>query len=245
MSIKPIRIVAHRGWSTLFPENSLAAIAAAWAAGAEEVEYDVRLSKDGVPVLCHDATVDRVSTLTGPCGAHTWSELAAADIVGPSGVRYAGMGFAGLAQALDLFGGKMVMNVHIKEAEAVPQAIKLFRERGLGADDYYIAGDVDVLEAARSLAPEIPRCCLAYSRIPDRMLECAIEYGCRRVQFRWDHYDASYVRKCLDLGLLPNLYYADDPDGADRAVEAGIAALLTNDVGPIKLHVKGDGRASA
>ncbi len=223
----------------------MAALAAAYAAGAHEVEYDVRLSKDGVPVLCHDPSVDRVSSLTGPCGAHDWNELAQADIVGPDGERYEGMGFAALGQVLDLLGGKIGMNVHVKEAEAVPHVIRLFRDRGLGTEDYYIAGAVDVLVAARELAPNIPRCCLAQSNDPDRLLEHAVNHACSRVQFRWNHYDASYVQRAVELGFLPNLYYADDPHGAERALDAGIVALLTNDIGPIRLHLERAGRTLA
>lgn len=53
-------VIAHRGYSTGYPENSLAAFEAAVAAGADAIETDVRLSRDGVPVCSHDADLKRL-----------------------------------------------------------------------------------------------------------------------------------------------------------------------------------------
>ncbi|ROR29513.1 glycerophosphodiester phosphodiesterase family protein [Inmirania thermothiophila] len=58
-------VVAHRGFRARYPENTLAAVAAALDAGAHHVEVDVHLSADGVPVLCHDADLARVSGRPG------------------------------------------------------------------------------------------------------------------------------------------------------------------------------------
>jgi len=236
-----VRLVAHRGWSARFPENSLAAFAAALGAGADEIEFDVRHSKDGAALVSHDANVDRVSMLEGPCKAFTMAELKSADMVMADGARFDRMGFASLDEVLELFGGKIVMNIHVKEVAAVETTVRSIHDHGLSHEDCYIAGNIDVLERARALAPQIPRCCLAGDNEPNTQIDHAVEYGCVRAQLRWDRYDRDVVTRCKSLGILPNLYFADDPDGAERAIEAGIIALLTNDVGPIKKHLLGTG----
>jgi len=53
-------LVAHRGYALRYPENTLAACAAAFEAGARNIEVDVQISADGTPFLCHDATLERV-----------------------------------------------------------------------------------------------------------------------------------------------------------------------------------------
>ncbi len=58
-------LVAHRGWPGRYPENSTAGIAAAIAAGARYVEFDVQLTRDGVPVVIHDAGLARTSGQSG------------------------------------------------------------------------------------------------------------------------------------------------------------------------------------
>lgn len=80
------RVYAHRGGSALGPENTIAAFDLGLAAGADGLELDVRLSADGIPVVVHDATLDRTTDATGPVSARTAEELARVD----AGCRFAG-----------------------------------------------------------------------------------------------------------------------------------------------------------
>ena len=68
-------VLGHRGSAGLAPENTLAGIRAAARAGADGIEFDVQLSRDGVPVLIHDETLDRTTDGRGPVAARTRSEL--------------------------------------------------------------------------------------------------------------------------------------------------------------------------
>src|SRR5438309_1688088 len=70
-----IEIAGHRGAAGIAPENTLPSFEAAWAAGVAWVETDVRLTGDGVPVLLHDATLDRTTTGQGAVSALTWDAL--------------------------------------------------------------------------------------------------------------------------------------------------------------------------
>ena len=63
---RPFHVIAHRGASADAPENTLPAFARALALGVVEVELDVQLSRDGVPVLFHDGTLDAKTPLRGP-----------------------------------------------------------------------------------------------------------------------------------------------------------------------------------
>jgi glycerophosphoryl diester phosphodiesterase len=72
-------VFAHRGGCALGPENTLAAFDLGLAAGADGLECDVHLSADGVPVVCHDALLDRTTNASGPISALTAAELARVD----------------------------------------------------------------------------------------------------------------------------------------------------------------------
>jgi glycerophosphoryl diester phosphodiesterase len=72
-------VFAHRGGSALAPENTLAAFDGGLALGADGLELDVHLSRDGVVVVHHDHTLDRTTSLRGPIAARTADELARAD----------------------------------------------------------------------------------------------------------------------------------------------------------------------
>lgn len=75
----PPRLLGHRGAAALAPENTLASIRAAADAGARWVEIDAKLAKDGVPVLIHDAELDRTTNATGLVVALTSVELGRLD----------------------------------------------------------------------------------------------------------------------------------------------------------------------
>jgi len=79
IQIKPL-IIAHRGASFDRPENSFAAFKLAYDQGAEGIETDVHLSKDNVPVLIHDHTVNRVTSQKGLIKQFTFKELKQLDI---------------------------------------------------------------------------------------------------------------------------------------------------------------------
>lgn len=70
-----MRLVGHRGDPRHAPENTLASLEMAWRHGRRAVECDVRASRDGVPVLCHDATLDRVTALRGLVARRSWAVL--------------------------------------------------------------------------------------------------------------------------------------------------------------------------
>jgi glycerophosphoryl diester phosphodiesterase len=67
--------IGHRGLSATFPENTVISFAAALAAGADGIEGDLHLTKDGQVVLMHDDTLDRTTNCTGRVDAHTYAEL--------------------------------------------------------------------------------------------------------------------------------------------------------------------------
>ncbi len=74
-----IYVAAHRGWSSEYPENTMEAFRAALDAGVDQIETDVRITKDGELVLIHDATVDRTTNATGKVCDYTLAELKALD----------------------------------------------------------------------------------------------------------------------------------------------------------------------
>jgi len=232
-----VRLIAHRGWSARFPENSLAAFAAACAAGAHELEFDVRCTADGVPVVCHDPEVDRVSDLSGAVRDLSYRELQHATMRDAGGKPcLTDLGFPTLEQVLALFSDHVGLNIHIKALDDEATALYLLRDRLTlqGRPDVYIAGDEEVLEAACRICPDIPRCCLSRRREPDHLISQALRYRCAGVQFSHKCYDGGHVAAAKAYGLFTNLFFADTCEEVRRALRNGVEAILTNDVGALK-----------
>jgi len=72
-------VIAHRGNSMHAPEDTIESFRQGLALGADGIEFDVRLSADGVPVVIHDPTLDRTTSGTGPVADRTFDELRALD----------------------------------------------------------------------------------------------------------------------------------------------------------------------
>lgn len=94
--------VAHRGYSAVAPENTLPALAAAVLAGATIIEFDVRTTADGVPVVIHDRTVDRTTDGTGPVAELTLEEIRGLDAGAWFSPAYAGNRVPLLEEVIDL-----------------------------------------------------------------------------------------------------------------------------------------------
>jgi len=70
-----LEIIAHRGFSSIAPENTLAAFELAIARGASSIEFDIQLSADSVPVIFHDSTLDRITGVSGKVREQNLSQL--------------------------------------------------------------------------------------------------------------------------------------------------------------------------
>ncbi|MEM4152119.1 MAG: glycerophosphodiester phosphodiesterase family protein, partial [Nitrososphaerota archaeon] len=83
-------IVAHRGLSCRFPENTLRAVKEALRLGVDGVEVDVRVCRDGVVVLMHDESVERTTNGSGRVRDLTWAEIRGLDAGSWKGEEFAG-----------------------------------------------------------------------------------------------------------------------------------------------------------
>ena len=106
-------IFAHRGASADAPENTLAAFKLAEQRGADGVELDAKLSKDGKIVVIHDQTVDRTTDGHGKVGDLTFAELRRLDAGKWFGAPYAGERIPMLEEVLDVLGGRVIVNIEL------------------------------------------------------------------------------------------------------------------------------------
>lgn len=153
--------VAHRGYSSVAPENTLAAYAAGVRTGAEYVEIDVHTSADGVPVVSHDQTVDRTTDGSGDVAQLQSSYLAGLDAGSWFSPAFAGQRLPTFADMLELVGtGSSTMLLEIKGPETsaeVERIVDMVVEAGLEDRVVLQSFDVDALRYAREHAPQIPR----------------------------------------------------------------------------------------
>ena len=156
------QIVAHRGDTEHFPENSLPAFEAAWRRGIAHVEFDVQLSADGVPFVIHDARLDRTTRATGDVRLLLSGQLDGVDASEPArfGLAHAGTELPRLAAVVELMSGlpearafvevKRASLVHHGRAHCIERILAVLApvlERCI-----VISFDADAARLARTLA---------------------------------------------------------------------------------------------
>ena len=235
------RFVAHRGAGKLAPENTLAAMRVGYAHGYRMVEFDVKLSADGVPFLLHDDTLDRTTDGRGRADALTWAELAKLDAGGWHSGAYAGEPLPTLrAIARWAIANGVACNIEIKPMPG--------RERDTGAA---VALDVralwrdassppllssfseDALAAARTAAPELQRA-LLLERIPADWNERLARLDCVAIDVDYRELDAGMVASALNAGYQVLSYTANDPPIVTELVAWGVDAIITDAIDVIK-----------
>lgn len=107
-------IVGHRGAAARSPENTAASLIAGLSGGADQIEIDVGLTRDGRVVLLHDATLDRTTTGRGPLRARDWSHVRALDAGSWFSPRFAGEPPIDLDDALAIVRAHVPLIVEIK-----------------------------------------------------------------------------------------------------------------------------------
>jgi len=234
---KPL-IVAHRGHSSHYPENTLAAFRAAIAAGAHMVELDVNLSLDRQPVVIHDESVDRTTDGCGPVQAHTVDQLSRLDAGSWFDPKFAGEKIPTLEQVLEALKGHIGVNIEIKpeafEAhepkDAVErQVVELVREKGMQDDVLVSSFEWQALERLRNLDPGI-----ALGLLSDMPANDSLFHWYRRVQgFSW-HPDyrvltPSQVKTLHNMGARVLPYAVDRKIDISGMLSMGVDGLILDD----------------
>jgi len=241
------RICAHRGFSTVAPENTMPAFGAAIALGAEEIEFDLWPTKDGEIVSCHDSTLDRVSTGTGKIYDHTLEELKQLDFGVKYNEKFKGLSIVTLEEILGKFAGHTIMNIHVKPLslnepypeETMKKIVALIRK--YNAEQYvYFMLEPDIhIKQFKEYAPDIPVCVGHLGARPWEIVERAIELGAEKVQFFKPYYNKEKVDLAHKNGIICNVFWSDKEDEAAELLEMGMDTILTNDFNKIANHIKG------
>jgi glycerophosphoryl diester phosphodiesterase len=205
--------LAHRGDWRVAPENTIEAMLAALAIPAcDGLEFDVRASADGVPVLLHDATLARVQGVDAAVGDLTAIELRA-------------HGIPSLAEALAAAGRNPFLDIELK-GHAVPAVIDVLEEgRGSSLRHSVVSSfDAGTLRWVRDRRPSWPTWLNARSLSPMN-LAAAREIGCVGVSAEWTTIDAGGVARARSEGLETAAWTVREPDEYRRLEELGVRAV--------------------
>lgn len=237
MSSASLEIVAHRGYSARAPENTLAALRAALDAGASSLEWDVRMARDGIPVLFHDDVLDRTTDGRGRVDRCTSEELARLDAGGWFSEEFRGEPVPTLEQALtDVAGRAAAIYPEIKayhDTDELTSTAALVARHGLVERTVFISMDWGALEVLKGVDPTLR---VGYIVEKPQRFGAALERAkddptaIVDLDYRIVLANPAVARKAEAHGVELVVWTVDAPEEAERLADQGVTRLTTNQV---------------
>lgn len=231
-------VIAHRGASAYYPENTMAAFEAAVDMNADMIELDVLLSKDRVPVVFHDAKLDAHSNGKGLVSNFTLKELKKLDAGSWFDVTFSDQRIPTLEAVLDFAAGKIALNIEIKTEAVTDQtvngveekALSLVNEFGMQEHVLFSSFDYRAVKRLKEWAPNMPTAVLyekkqSRNKLPSQLLE----------EYKADAFNCSYrqltKRRLQDLNFhnIPFFVYTvDSKKRMQKLLDLGVMGIFTN-----------------
>lgn len=240
-------MIGHRGASAAAPENTLLAFKQAIDDGADGIEFDVRLSRDGVPVVIHDANLKRTALMDSMVSNLTADELQQVNVGAffPNTINCA---VPTLSAVFELF--REVDGLLYLEMKGEPVNEQLIEKVASTIEAHDIASQVIVecfdhsaIGALKMVAPHLRTAALFESRLcrPANLFSGAVLSAAKAVQANEIalHYTLvtnRIVYKATEEGFEVVVWTVDNPKWIERARELGIKSVITNNPAKMLAH---------
>jgi len=218
-------IIGHRGASGVAPMNTLAAFSKAIELGADGIELDVHLSKDGHPVIVHDYTIDHTTNGTGQVHEYRLDELKAFDAGSWFAPKFANERIPTLSEVFETVGQQLFINVEIKppvEPNGLIERVvyNVIQAHKMQENVIVSSFDPAVIRRFRQLAPEIALAFLIVEFPTDDIPDCEALHP------DGNSLTASDMEKVGDKFV--NVWTVNDPDKARELRDMGVHGIVTD-----------------
>ncbi|MGB3835746.1 glycerophosphodiester phosphodiesterase [Castellaniella sp.] len=236
------RLIAHRGGGRLAPENTLAAMRTGHAWGYRMVEYDVKLSEDGVLFLLHDDRIDRTSSGTGLASELSWKALSEHDFGAWYDAGFAGEPASTLSAVARYTQAQGIhSNIEIKPTTghehqtglAVAAAARTLWAQAALPPLLSSFSEV-ALEAARTAAPDLPRALLIEGPVPTDWRARQLRLGCIGVNIDATYAEPAVIQEILGQGATLAIWTVNDVAQARQLLQSGCHAIFTDQLAQIR-----------
>lgn len=231
-------VVAHRGYSSKAPENTMAAFELALEAGSDGLELDVHLTKDGKVIVIHDHTLERTSNGTGIVEQYTLAELQQLDAGSWFSPDYKGERLPSLREVCELVKDKDILfNVELKAALGFEQlnykVAELLDEYELNEKTVISSFNHYALVHFKQIRPHV-RTGILYSAALVNPWEYAKSIGATALHPNHKTIIPEIVSGAQQNGMMVNPWTVDAPEDIERMKLAKIDSIITNVPGRVQ-----------
>lgn len=235
-------LAAHRGGAQLWPENSLLAFRNAIALGADFLELDVHLTKDGEVVVIHDPVLGRTTTGAGAVRDLTLAELRALRLRDTDG-GITGEVIPALDEVMTLAAPtplRLLLEIKVDARGARYPGIEekvfaILDRHGMAGRAIVMAFEEETVRRVRALRPEVQAGALYSPRTLEQMrsrvkweIESQRKLGTRFVGLHQDLVTPEVVRRAARAGLLLGVWTVNEAGAMKRFLELGVGVLITD-----------------
>lgn len=222
-----VTITAHRGNAFAAPENSASAIEQAIRDGADYLEVDVRMTRDGELVLWHDADLERLLARPERISALTWDEIRGLDAGSWFSPNFAGEPILTLAELIDLARGRAKLFLDLKpdhnSRDLTRQVVTLLQRKNAVEGTVIAAAERHVLTEARALEPGLRTALLAQFVIGP-----LDNQGFDILGLRYNQANAAAVARARQLGYELHVWTVNQPAEMSRMIDMGVDNIITD-----------------
>lgn len=245
-------VISHRGANMVAPQNTIAAFRKSIEIGCDGFETDIHLTKDGIPVICHNFTIDETSTGKGAVKDMTLEELRAFDFGKYKGDEFIGEKIPTLDEFLELsktMGDDMkVLDIELKSehfgeagTELAEKTIDAVKNHGLF--DQLLISSFD--PALLVVCKKIDKNCktgILYSpnstmgfKIGLRPISFAKEIGADALHPFYMYVNKAYVKKAHKAGLQVNPWTVNNEKTVKKLLKFGVDGIITDNPGLVNM----------
>lgn len=237
------KVISHRGANLEAPQNTLPAFEKSMEIGVDGFETDIHLTGDGIPVVCHNYTIDETSDGKGEVKSMTLEELRDYDFGSWFHDKFNGTKIPTLEEFLTLCetADIEIMNIEIKppldgNMAIVGKTIEAVKAHGLFGKLLISSFSAEVLVECKKIDPN---CKTGFLYAPNKkhyyltMLFGYVEYAKKiKADYLHPHFlsvNKRYVRRLHENGIGINVWTVDKPETARKMLECGVDGIITND----------------
>ncbi len=235
MPLKLPHIIGHRGAAGYAPENTIEGIHVAADLGIEWVELDVKLTKDQVPIVFHDDTLDRTTNASGPVAEKTFDEIKELDCGSWYGESFIDTKIPSLEDAIDaLLERNLGFNMEIKpcpgrEKETAESALDILSSIWDEHDKLLISSFQHVsLETALDMAEDWHRGLILPSEWPENLAELAEYLQLSSININGNTVTREQVEKIIDMNKACLAYTINDEHKARYLQAWGVDGFFSD-----------------
>jgi len=218
-----IVVVAHRGFSGIYPENTILSFKKAIELGVDFIELDVRQTKDDEIIVLHDEKIDRTTDGSGFIKEMTYKEIQQYDAGRWKG--YSGEKIPHLKEVLESMDSNTKILIEIKHCDT-EKLVRIIDEYKFRDRVFVGSFNLEYVKQIRNISPEIATSLIS-SSIPENLIDLIIS-GIKKIDISFKCLTRITVKNLLFRGFIINGWTPDTEEDIIKTIQTGVQFITTN-----------------